>query len=58
MLHASRNSSTPRNEKQRIGLENNYNLYKIFIVRQNIRDQFVTLNDTEIQSIVNILKNR
>lgn len=58
MFHASRNSSTPRNEKQRIGLENNYNLYKIFIVRQNIRDQFVTLNDTEIQSIVNILKNR
>lgn len=54
---ACRNSSFPRNENWRIELENNKNSYNKFIIRQNIRDQLIKLNDSEISSIINILKN-
>lgn len=57
-VFACRNSSFPRNENQRIELENNRNSYHTFIIRDNIRNQIIKLNETEISLIINILKNK
>lgn len=55
---ACRNSSFPRNENQRIELEKNKDSYNTFIIRDNIRNQIINLNQTEISLVIDILKNK